>query len=153
MFDTLKTMFSRRSVQIDAATQLPTMPTPKVKSGSSSFPSFLTSTKQSTATLTQDDRKLASLDITTYRTGTSTRKVVRDFVAASPDLSAAVWTYLRLGIPKNFTVVAKNLDGTFNREATLLCQQLITRFDLLPDYTEDGFTGPQSIRSVSASLA
>ena len=151
MFDAVKKLFSRPSV--DAAAQLPSIATPKVKPGSSTYPSYLTSTKPSTAVLQQEDRRLASKDITTYRTGTETRTIIRDFVAASPDLSAAVWAYVRLGIPDKFHVVARNMDGTFNRDATQLAQQLITRFDLLPDYITDGFTGPQSIRAVSESLA
>lgn len=151
MFDAVKKFFSRPS--IDAAAQLPSIATPKVKPGSSTYPSYLTSTKPSTAVLQQEDRRLASKDITTYRTGTETRTIIRDFVAASPDLSAAVWAYVRLGIPDKFHVVARNMDGTFNRDATQLAQQLITRFDLLPDYITDGFTGPQSIRAVSESLA
>ena len=151
MFDAVKKFFSRPS--IDAAAQLPSIATPKVKPGSSTYPSYLTSTKPSNAVLQQADRSLASKDITTYRTGTETRTIIRDFVAASPDLSAAVWAYVRLGIPNKFHVVARNMDGTFNRDATQLAQQLITRFDLLPDYITDGFTGPQSIRAVSESLA
>ena len=151
MFDAVKKFFSRPS--IDAAAQLPSIATPKVKPGSSTYPSYLTTTKPSTAVLQQEDRRLASKDITTYRTGTETRTIIRDFVAASPDLSAAVWAYVRLGIPDKFHVVARNMDGTFNRDATQLAQQLITRFDLLPDYITDGFTGPQSIRAVSESLA
>ena len=151
MFDAVKKLFSRPSV--DAAAQLPSIATPKVKPGSSTYPSYLTTTKPSTAVLQQEDRRLASKDITTYRAGTETRTIIRDFVAASPDLSAAVWAYVRLGIPDKFHVVARNMDGTFNRDATQLAQQLITRFDLLPDYITDGFTGPQSIRAVSESLA
>ena len=141
------------SVDVSAATQLPVVGAPKVKPGSYSFPSYLTSTKPSDALLIQTDRGLASKDITTYRTSSDSRTVIRDFVAASPDLSAAVWSYVRLGIPQKFRVVAKNPDGTFNREATQLAQQIISRYDMLPDYLSDGFTGPQSIRAVSESAA
>ena len=148
MFERLRSFFS-----LDAATQLAPVAPPKVKPGSQTFPSYLKTTKPSTAVLPQNDRRLASTDTTTLRNGTDTNTIIRDFVAASPDLSAAVWSYLRLGLPQTFTAVAKNPDNTFNREATLLVQQLITRFDLLPDYASDGFTGPQSIRSNSESLA
>lgn len=148
MFERIKSFFS-----MDAATQLPVVAPPKVRPGSQGFPSYLKTTKPSTAVLQQDDRRLASTDTTTLRNGADTRTIIRNFAAASPDLSAAVWSYLRLGLPQKFTAVAKNTDGTFNREATLLVQQLITRFDLLPDYAADGFTGPTSIRAISESLA
>ena len=151
MLSTLKSWFG--SSKIEAATQLQPVAPPKVKPGVQSFPSYLKTTKPNDAALPQADRRLANLDVTTYRNGASTRATIRDFVAASPDLSAAVWSYMRIGLPQKFMAVAKNPDNTFNREATLLVQQLITRFDLLPDYATDGFTGPQSIRATSESLA
>ena len=149
MFERVKTFFSGLS----AATQLPVIAPPKVRPGSQSFPSYLKTTKPSEGVLPQQDRRLASTDTTTLRNGVNTRNIIRDFVAASPDLSAAVWSYVRLGLPQGYMVVAKNPDNTFNREATALVQQLITRFNMLPDYVSDGFTGPQSVRAVSESLA
>ena len=148
MFDLLKHFLS-----FSAATQIPPVAPPKVRPGSSTFPSYLKTTKPSDAYLPQTDRRLSSIDTTTLRNGTDTRTVIRDFVAASPDLSAAVWAYIRLGIPQKYVAVARNPDGTFNREATLLTQQILTRFNILPDYLTDGFTGPQSVRATSESLA
>lgn len=152
MLEFLKSAFGRSRQGLEAASQLPVIPPPKVRPGVMSFPSFMKNTKPSSALLSRPDRQLANKDITTLRSAGNTKTVIRDFAAASPDLSAAVWAYLRVGIPEGYTAVAKNLDGTFNREATLLVQQIITRFDLLPDYSE-GFSGPQSIRSVAESLA
>lgn len=149
MFDFVKSLLKGRS----AASDLPVIAPPKVKPGSFSFPSYLKTTRPSDAKLPINDRRLANTDTTTLRNGTSTRQVIRDFVAASPDLSAAVWSYLRIGLPQKYKVVAKNLDSSFNREATELTQQLLTRFNFLPDYNSDGFTGPQSVRAVSESLA
>lgn len=140
-------------IEFFGATQLPVVAPPKVRPGSQTYPSYLKTTTPSKEALIKTDRRLASTDTTTLRNGQDTWTVIRDFVAASPDLSAAVWAYARLGLPENFTAVAKNPDNTFNREATLLTQQLITRFNLLPDYSTDGFTGPQSIRATSESLA
>ena len=148
MLERLKSFFS-----LDAATQLPAVATPKVRPGSFTFPSYLKTTKPSDAVLAQDDRRLANTDTTSLRNGADTRTVIRNFAASSPELSAAVWSYVRLGIPQGFTAVAKNTDNTFNREATLLVQQLITRFDLLPDYSVDGFTGMSSVRATSEALA
>ncbi len=140
-------------VEFLSAAQLPAVAPPKVKPGSLSYPSYLRTTSPSTSVLPQTDRRLASTDTTSLRYGGTTNEIIRSFVASSPDLSAAVWAYARLGIPQEWTAVAKNPDNTFNREATLLVQQLATRFDLLPDYATDGFTGPQSIRATSESLA
>ena len=148
MFDRIKSFF-----HLDAASQLPAVAPPKVRPGSSGFPSYLKTTKASDAVIAQDDRRLASTDTTTLRNGADTRTIIRNFAASSPELSAALWSYIRLGLPQNFTAVAKNPDNTFNREATLLVQQLITRFDLLPDYATDGFTGMSSVRATSEALA
>ena len=143
----------RSFLHLDAATQMAPVALPKVKPGSATFPSYLKTTSPSTAILQQSDRRLASTDTTTLRNGADTRTVIRDFVASSPDLSAAVWSYMRLGLPQKYTAVARGPDNTFDRDATRLVQQLLTRFNLLPDYAVDGFTGPQSVRAVSESLA
>ena len=148
MFNSLDSL-----IEFFGATQLPAVAPPKVRPGSQTWPSYLKTTTPSSATLIKSDRRLASTDTTTLRNGQDTWSIIRSFVAASPDLSAAVWAYVRLGLPQKFMAVAKNPDNTFNREATLLIQQLITRFNLLPDYATDGFTGPQSIRATSESLA
>ena len=139
-------------VGLQAATTLPPVGAPKVKNKPSGFPSYLTTTKPGESALPKADRRLASTDITSYRNGTSTAKVIRDFAAASPDLSAAVFAYLRVGITKGYTAVAKNPDGTFNPEATMLLQQVIARMDVLPNYL-DGFSASPSLRSCSEQLA
>lgn len=148
MFDSTESL-----VNFFAATQIAPVALPKVRPGTLTFPSYLKTTKTTDSILPQADRRLASIDTTTLRNGANTWAIIRDFVAASPDLSAAVWAYVRLGLPQKYTSVAKNLDNTFNREATMLVQQLLTRFNLLPDYATDGFTGPQSVRATSESLA
>lgn len=132
---------------------LPVLPPPKVKAGSASFPSYLKTTTPSDSLLIQDDRRLATTDIVKqFRAGASTDQVLRDFTAASPDMAAAVFNYVRVGITKGYTAVAINPDGTFNPEATSLLQQIITRMDVMPNYA-DGFGGMWSLRSVSESWA
>lgn len=125
---------------------------PKVKRGPLALPPFLKTAKPSTSSaLSRKDRRLATTDITSLRLGNSTNDVMREFVASSPDLSSAVFTYTRSVITPRFTSCAKNLDGTFNPEATALLQQIITRFNVLPNY-EDGYACMGSMTSVSESL-
>ena len=89
---------------LDAATQLKPVATPKTRAGSKAYPSYFASTKpDSSKTLSRTDRQLSSKDITTYRSNTDSRKVIHDFVYSSPDLSAAVWAYLRVGIPSKYS--------------------------------------------------
>lgn len=135
-----------------AALSLDPIATPKVKRGPLALPSFLKTARPSTSSaLTKTDRLLASTDITTLRTGSGTNAVMREFVAASPDLSSAVFSYTRSVITPRHTAFAKNPDGTFNPEATALLQQLITRFNVLPNY-ENGYACLGTLTSTSESL-
>jgi hypothetical protein len=139
------------SSRFDAATQLPPVEDPKVKRGPITLPSHLTTSTPGDSVLTRADRRLATTDLKTFQTGATTRVVMRNLAASAPDLSATVNAYLRAAITDRYVAVAKNLDGTFNREATALLQQLLTRFDVLHDY-KDGFSGISSLRSNSESL-
>jgi len=144
-------LFSR--TEISAASQFPSPPPPKVSNKQQSFPSYLTTAKPSPDSLLLiKDRQLANTDITTLRTGIDSRQVVRDFVRASPDLSAAVQAYVRTGITSGFTAVAKSLDGAFDPEGTAALAQIITRFNVLNDY-QIGFDDAPSIRSLSETWA
>jgi len=152
VLDKIRSYFSR-STSVDAATQMKPPPQPKVKDRDArTYPSFFTNTKPNKEPITRTDRRLTNTDVLDYRAGTNTFKVIRDFVAASPELSSAVYTGLRIGIPDKYSAVARNLDGSFNPEATNLLQQLLTRFDVIGNY-EDGFSGTWSIKSVSEALA
>ena len=137
---------------LKAAVGLEPVAEPKVKRGPLALPSFLKTAKPSASSaLSRKDRRLATTDITSLRLGNSTNEVMREFVASSPDLSSAVFSYTRSVITPRFTACAKNLDGTFNPEATALLQQIITRFNVLPNY-EDGYACMGSLTSISESL-
>jgi len=140
-------------VSVQAATQFPSQPPPKVRAGQLSLPSHLLSAKPNPkAILPLTDSQLANTDLTTLRTGNGTRAIIRDFVRASPDLSAAVAAYVRTGLPAGRTAVAKNPDGSFNPEATATLSQIITRMDVLNDYAI-GYDDSMSIRSLCESWA
>lgn len=138
---------------LDAATQLKPVATPKTRAGSKAYPSYFASTKpDSSKTLSRTDRQLSSKDITTYRSNTDSRKVIHDFVYSSPDLSAAVWAYLRVGIPSKYTAIACSAtDNTIDVAATGVLQQIIARMDTMTPYDE-GFSNVQSLKSLSESL-
>ena len=137
---------------VEAASQLPPVPVPKTPTRPVSVPSHLASATQGSAKLVENDLRLAVSDITQLRYKTNTKEVVKALAAAFPDLSASVDAYLRTAITSSFTVIAKNLDGSFNREATDAANQLVTRFDVLKNYAS-GFNGMYSIRGISESLA
>lgn len=136
-----------------AAAALPPVPPPKVKPKQQSIPSYVKNTQsRSESALPLTERNLANTDALSYRTGTGTRAVIRDYIKATPDLSAGIFAYVRTAITSTYTAKARNMDGTFNRDATLLLQELLTRFDTVQDYS-DGFSGIWSLRSTSEALA
>lgn len=152
MFTKLRSLLGRPSVE--AATQLPPAPPPKTQKGSKAFPSFFKSTKpDAKQDILRNDRRLANSDLLSLRNAADTRTIIHDYAHASPDLSAALWAYLRVGIPTKYTATALSaVDGTIDVVATGLLQQIITRMDVLPDYTQ-GFSNTQNLKSLSESLA
>jgi hypothetical protein len=140
--------------QMSAATTLPPQAPPKsVKAGQITLPSYLKTAKPSTgAPLAEADRRLANTDITTLRNGVTSHQVIEDFVRASPDLSAAVAAQVRVAITSTYTAIAYNPDGTVNPDATSLLAQIITRLNIINDYTI-GYDDSPSIRSLSETWA
>lgn len=139
--------------RVRAAVTLPSQPPPKVSKGQAVLPSFLKTAKPNPKTaLTLEDRRLYNTDITALRNGTSTRDTIRQFARQSPDLSAAVTSYIRTGITSGWSAVARNIDGTCNPDATGLVHQLITRMNILNDYA-NGYDDSMSIRSLAEAWA
>lgn len=151
LLDLFKGMFSRP--QVEAATAYPPAADPKVRAKQMVLPSYLKTAKPNPKTrLTLEDRRMVNTDFTTLRNQSSTRETVRQFVKASPDLSASVKSYVRVGITKGYVAVAKNPDHTFNPEATSTLAQVITQMFSLSDY-EIGFDDSMSLRSICESWA
>lgn len=142
-----------KAAPLEAAGPLQTPPPPKVRKGGQGFPSYITSTSMSRdSALPRTDRRLATTDIARLSRGQSTNEFLRELAHASPDLSASVNAHLRLAITDQYFAVARNPDGTFNREGTNLVQQILTRFDTLPAEYK-GFAGVGSMRTNSETLA
>lgn len=128
---------------------LPPPPDPKPKKGQVTLPSFLTTAKPSTESpLQRTQRGMVNADLTSLRNGATTSQTIRDFVKASPDLSAAVAAHVRMAVTDGYTAIAKNRDGTVNAEATNYLSQVITRMNVLSDYSQ-GYDSSASIRSIA----
>lgn len=136
------------SVSVQAATVIATPETPKVKNKQQVLPSHLRTAQPNPKSRLQiSDRNTANLDLTTLRTQTSTRETIRQFIKTHPDLSGAVKSYIRMAITDGYVGVAKNLDGTFNPEATAVLQQVLTWMNILSDYSI-GYDDAPSVRSL-----
>lgn len=136
-----------------AVSQLPPVETPKVRPKQQSYPGFATGLSATTSVLRREDLGLANTDVLTYRTEGDSRKMLAKLAKANPDLSGAVNAYLRVGLTQEYKCFARNMDGTINRDATILAQELVRRWDLVPNYTEEGFSQTASIRSATESWA
>lgn len=132
--------------------QLPSAPPAKAPNRPLAMPSFKTQVARAASALQRADRRLANTDISTYRTANDTRTVVRDLAATNPDLSATLNSYLRVGIPEDYTVVARDMDGAINVEATKLAQEMLRRITFLGDVTL-GYNPVTDLQSLSESLA
>ena len=140
------------SPEKEAATALPDVAPPKVKPGSSVLPSSLKrSSTGGTSKLQETDRRAATTDLMSLRTGTSTKAVIRNLAAVTPDLSASLNAYARLVVTPSFSAIARNQDGTANPEATIALQVLLARFNFLQDYTQ-GFSEIRGIHAVAEAL-
>lgn len=148
----LNRIIKRLSPKASVSSKLkPINPPKRLRKGFSAVPSYQTEKNPDrNQGFTQLDRRLAVSDISRLSRVQSTWETIRELTHSSPDLSASVYTYIRTAVTKDYKAIAYNLDGTINPEGTQLLQELLTRFDLLPDYSE-GFGGLGSIRSISES--
>lgn len=132
--------------------QLPAAPLTKPPNRAQALPSFKTQRARAASALPRSDRRLANTDISTYRSANDTREVVRNLAASNPDLSSTVNSYLRVGIPEEYTVIARDPDGAINVEATKLAQEILRRITYLGDVTL-GYNPVTDLQSLSESLA
>jgi hypothetical protein len=134
------------------AADLPPIDTPKVPRKQQTLPGYRTQRAAGTASIRRDDLRLANANLLDFRTGRDTATVVRNLSKSSPDFAAAISTYLRVGIPEDFTVICRNMDGSINPEGTDLTHQILRRFTYVPDYSL-GFNAYGSLQSISESLS
>lgn len=151
MFDKLRSLLQRPRLEAASEVAPPDPPKRLPKSQVSTAPYLKTAAPSETQQLTLTDRRLANTDALTYRYGTDTRTIIRDFAIASPDISAAVNAALRTAITESWTAVAYNMDGTVSPDGTKLLQQIISNMNFLSDYSA-GYADRNSLLSTSESL-
>lgn len=120
--------------------------------GGAAYPSWRRTVTTNTSQLQRKVFDVANVDITqTYRFGATTAQIVRDFSRANPEMSAAFAANNRVGIPEKYTTIARNPDGSFNLDGTMLAMQILRQMNAMADY-EDGFSHVGSLRSVCEAL-
>lgn len=134
------------------AATLPTVPPPKAPKGTQAYPGYRNSVVAKPSAIPKTDRRLATTDRVVEARGLQeTRQVMRSLAKGSPDLSSSVSFLLRTGIPEEYTMVARNMDGSINSEATGLAHELMRRMLYLGN--PDGSFGTQlGLQSLSEQL-
>ena len=131
---------------------LPSEALPKPPNKAQALPSFKTQVARATSALQKPDNRLATTNLLDYQLGANTNTVIRNLAVASPDLSATLNAYLRVGIPDRYSIIARDMDGAINVEATKLAQEILRRLTFLGDPTL-GFNASTDLQSLSESLA
>lgn len=133
--------------------QLPPLPPVKAPTGGgAALPSWRKATTTSTSAIARKSFDVTNVDVvSTYRNGATTAENVRNFARVSPEMSAAFAANNRVGIPEKYTTIARNPDGSFNLEGTMLAMQILRQMNAMADY-DDGFSHVGSLRSVCESL-
>lgn len=134
-----------------AAGKLADVPLPTPPSGQVTIPGYRPQEERSANLLRKTTRVNANTDATSFRTGSSTSEVIRNFAAANPDMSSTINAYLRTGIPKSYRITAHDLDGRINPEATKAAHEILTRITFLGDPNQ-GYNPTSDLQSISESL-
>lgn len=135
----------------EAATLTPP-PLPKAPNAPVAYQGYRKQIEASSAALRESDRGITTLDrLVAARNLSSTKQIVRQLYHVSPELSSAITTMLRVGIPERFTVVARNLDGQIDAPATGVAHELLRRLTYL-GAADGSFGAQQTIQSLSEQL-
>lgn len=126
-------------------------PPPKPATKPAALPSWKTQQARAQGSLPADDRRMAVSDAEQLRYAGTTNQVVRQMAAVNPDLSATINAYLRTGIPNNYMIFARDLNGEFNVEATRIAYEVLARLTMLGDPSL-GYNPTTDLRSLSESL-
>lgn len=118
----------------------------KTRPGGSSIPSYQKEANPDRAqALKSGAATFHNASLTNIRAST-TQEAVRKFIERSPDLGAAVSSYVRMGITSSHTAVATNQDGTVNPEATRAAVFFLNWLNTPNDIK--GFDSTQGLRSL-----
>lgn len=134
------------------ASTLPPPPLPKAPNAPVAYQGYRKQIAASSAALRDSDRGISTLDrLVSARNLSNTKQIVRQLFHTSSELSSAITTMLRVGIPEKFTVVARNLDGQIDGPATGVAHELLRRLTFL-GAVDGSFGTQQTLQSLSEQL-
>lgn len=135
----------------NAATLAPP-PLPKAPNKAVSLPGYRRNVEASKSALRETDRTPAAVDrVLATRSQTATKKQIRLLSHTSPELSSAISTILRVGIPEAYRVYGRDLDGKIDTNATALANELLRRLTFL-GAVDGSYGSQQTVQSLSEQL-
>jgi hypothetical protein len=138
--------------QIDAATLAPPQ-LPKSGKAPVSLPGYRTRLVASTSAIQKPATQSSTLDrAADLRNKVNDYATLRALSKNSPEISSSVSLQLRTGIPENYTLIGRDLDGQVDANATALAHELLRRLTFL-GAADGSFGAQQGLQSLSETLA
>lgn len=136
----------------DAAV-LPLIPLPKAPKQAQSYPGYRRQVAASTAPISKPTKQAVTLDrALDARSTVNDYATLKTMMQHSPELATATSLLLRTGIPEEYTIFGRNMDGVVDREITAIAQELLRRLTYMGNV--DGSLGTQqALQSLSETLA
>lgn len=145
-------MFENFFSRFSSAISLPPVKVGKAPTTPQAAPGYRRNVEASKSRLPETDRQLVSTDrLLTARNLSTTKKVVRNLAHSSPELSSAISSMLRVGIPERYTVIARDAEGLLDEDATRLANGLLRRLTYLGN-VDGSYGAQQTLQSLSEQL-
>lgn len=135
------------------AAALPTNPLPKAPKGPQSLPGYRTRIEVNTSPILKTSVKSSTLDrVSDLRNQVDDYATLRTIMKHSPEMSSALSQALRAGIPEEFTLIGRDMDGQVDAEVTGLAHELLRRLTFM-GAADGSFGAQQGLQSLSETLA
>jgi len=135
------------------AAALPSNPLPKAPKGPQALPGYRTRIEVNTSPILKTSVKSATLDrVSDLRNQVDDYSALRAITKNSPELSSALSQALRAGIPEEFTLIGRDMDGQVDAEVTGLAHELLRRLTFM-GAADGSFGAQQGLQSLSETLA
>lgn len=137
---------------VDAAVLTPP-PVPKSKPKPQAVPGYRTRLEPTKTALIKQTTQTSSLDrVVDLRSKTSDYATLRSLMKHSPELSSSISLTLRTGIPEQYTVIGRDLDGQVSTEVTSLAHELLRRLTYM-GAADGSYGAQQGLQTLSETLA
>jgi hypothetical protein len=138
---------------VQAAVAVAPPPLPKAPNGVQSVPGYRTRLEPMATAILRSSSQAQTLDrVADLRSKVNDYTLIRAITTNSPEISASVSLTLRTAITKNYSVIARTMDGQVDAAATEMAHQMLRRLTFLGS-ADASFGAQQGLQSLSETLA